>query len=103
MHATRSHEITDDLLDTVAEEIAAATRAGIPSRDLDMYVKDRLRQRCGGAMQYVRKRNHSERDAEICRAFNGRNANELATEHQITPRRVRQIAARGAACPETIL
>ncbi|AUN95413.1 Mor transcription activator family protein [Pseudazoarcus pumilus] len=90
-------ELTEDIPTIVAEELAAAQRAGIPSSDQPGYVADRLRFRISGSHQYVRKTRTSpaERRAAILRDFNGRNLAELADEHDLSERRVRQILAEG--------
>lgn len=86
-------QITDDIPTIVADEIAAAHRAGIPIADQPEYVKDRLRHRLSGDVGYIRKRDLSPqaRRAEIRRRFNGKNLRDLALEFGLTPRRVRQI------------
>ena len=83
----------DDIPTIVAEEIAAAQRAGIPEADRPSYVADRLRYRIAGSADYVRKRAlpPRQRRAEILTRFNGRNLADLAREFDISVRRVRQI------------
>jgi len=87
--------IAEDIPTIVAEEIAAAHQAGIPPSDQPDYIKDRLRYRIAGNADYVRKRDLSpaQRKHEIRRRFNGKNLRELASEFDITPRRVRQIVS----------
>lgn len=84
---------TEDIPTLVAEEIAAANQAGIPSSDQPSYVADRLRHRIAGSAEYTRKRamSASQRHVEIRAKFNGRNVEELSREYDLTPRRVRQI------------
>lgn len=88
----------------VMEEIAAAAQCyGLPepvAQDLSRTVGDRLVFRIGGQFSYVAKRGQAsiaERDARIAGAFGKEHVNDIARREGITPRRVRQIAARIAA------
>ena len=83
----------NDILDLVAEEIAAAQVAGIPACDLPKYVVDRLRLRTQSCYQYIRKRalSPTRRAAEICNRFTGTNGKDLAAEYNLSLRRVEQI------------
>lgn len=85
----------DDIPTIVAEEIAAAHRAGIPESDQPSYVADRLRNRIAGDVAYTRKKRMTpaQRAEQIRTRFDGRNVIELAREFEVTPRRVRQIVS----------
>ncbi|MDE6672768.1 MAG: DNA-binding protein [Ruminococcus sp.] len=59
---------------------------------LDAYKK--LVQHFGGSYLYINKPDtviRSERNAEICRKFNGKNYSQLATEYNLTENRIRSI------------
>ena len=59
---------------------------------LEAYKK--LVQHFGGSYIYVNKPDtvvRSERNAEICRKFNGSNYSQLATEYNLTENRIRSI------------
>lgn len=90
---------TDDALEVIeqeAEAVGLALGHGEPARLARMLV-ERISQRLGGQLIYVAKRNREALEARntlICAAFNGRNITELAAEHQITERQVRNILKR---------
>lgn len=96
MKTTAPH--SDDIPSIVAQEIAAALQAGIPSSDQPSYVADRIRHRLSGADLYVRKRalSPADRAREIRTRFNGRNIGELAAAYNLSARRVRQIVNEGS-------
>lgn len=84
---------TEDIPALVAEEMRAAQLANIPLSDQPKYVADKLRLRIAGTVEYTRKRplSPAHRAAAIRNKFTGNNAAELAKEHDLTPRRVKQI------------
>lgn len=83
----------DDIPSVVEEEMRLARVANIPIDDQPRYVADRIRLRIGGCYDYVRKRTMSpdQRKSEIRRRFTGNNVAELASEFDLTHRRIRQI------------
>lgn len=84
---------TEDLPDIVKRGVRAAIAAGVAVQDMPDYVADWTRAETRGTTIYTRMRSGSpqERAAAIRSAFNGRNIDDLARAHGITPRRVRQI------------
>ena len=88
----------EELLEVIREELAAQHRRLSVPDDVTVEVwkglEHRLRFRAGGSeLTYIRRRQDtSARDADIRRRFNGRNANELGRDHNISARYVRKIA-----------
>lgn len=90
----------EELLDVIREELEAQHRrmnvADTITREVWEGLEHRLRFRAGGSeLTYIRRRQDtSARDADIRRRFNGRNANELGREYNISARHVRRIGKR---------
>lgn len=91
----------DNILSRIEHEAVLVARAfGVSTpNDLAAMLLDRLCISLGGEAHYLPKTvcsaMRATRDAQIAREYNGRNGAELAEQHRITTRRVRQIAARG--------
>lgn len=94
-------DATEDAL-AIIEEEAKAVGQFFRVKDASRFARmlgDRVAERLGGRINYIRNRSReaqAERNAEICREFNGRNYDELALKHDLTERQVRKIVK---ACP----
>jgi len=53
-----------------------------------------LRRRMGGAHHYIPAPDKSARNAAICADFNGRNLDDVARHHNISPRQAYRIVTR---------
>lgn len=86
-----------DLLTRIDREARAVARAfGVAAPgDLADALLDRIRHSAGGRVHYLRNGPSAEsraaRDTAIRAAFNGRNQADLAAQHGLSERRVRQI------------
>lgn len=89
----------ETLLDLIEREVrCVALSFGVSAADaLAAALLDRLTLRLGSSQMYLPRtdpRKRAQRNAAIRAAFNGRNIAELARQHGISPRRVRQIVER---------
>lgn len=85
----------DNILSRIEHEARLVARAfGVSTPDdLAAMLLDRLCISLGGERHYLPRsaKVHASRDAQIARAYNGRNGARLAEQHQISVRRVQQI------------
>ena len=74
------------------EQLSGSSKELVKIIELEAYKK--LVQHFGGSYIYVNKPDtvvRSERNAKICRKFNGSNYNQLAIEYNLTENRIRSI------------
>ncbi len=91
----------EDLVDEMAQVIEAVCQMqGIKKGTLIASIwATKVRERFGGERRYVSRKARealAERNAKICREFNGRNLAELAARYELDERQIRNVLKK---CP----